>query len=67
MRKMNLHEGIPARLVSTQTVRHFTPTAASYEICFTPDPDSYKYTLYPGDASAAKLPYIQAAAKRLCW
>lgn len=58
-------QGIPARLVSTQTVRHFTPTAASYEICFTPDPDSYKYTLYPGDASAAKLPYIQAAAKRM--
>lgn len=53
------------KLLSTRTAYHFTPTVTGYEIRFTLDSDSYKYTLYPGDASAAKLPYIQAAAKRL--
>ncbi|MGN1143746.1 MAG: transglutaminase domain-containing protein, partial [Anaerovoracaceae bacterium] len=53
------------KLLSAKTAYHFTLAAADYEIRFTLDPDSYKYTLYPGDGSAAKLPYIQAAAKRL--
>ena len=52
-------------LLSTKTTWHFTPAASGYSIRFTLNPDSYKYTLQPGDASDAKLPYIQAAAKRL--
>ncbi|MDY3240180.1 MAG: transglutaminase domain-containing protein [Anaerovoracaceae bacterium] len=52
-------------LLSTKTTWHFTPAASGYSIRFTLNPNSYKYTLQPGDASDAKLPYIQAAAKRL--
>lgn len=52
-------------LLSDKATWHFTPQASGYQIRFTPNPDSYKYTLNPGDSSSAKLPYIQAAAKRL--
>ncbi|MCI6012622.1 MAG: fibronectin type III domain-containing protein, partial [Firmicutes bacterium] len=56
--------GTGSRL-SSKATWHFTPAAAGYQIRFTLDPDSYKYTLNPGDSSDAKLPYIQAAARRL--
>ena len=52
-------------LLSTKTTWHFTPTASDYDVRFTLDPNSYKYTLYPGDSQDSKVPYIQAAAKRL--
>ncbi len=52
-------------LLYTKSTITFTPKAAGYSIEFELDPDSYKYTLYLGDASSNKLPYIQAAAKRL--
>ena len=51
--------------LSKKTTWHFTPQAVGYAIRFTLDPNSYKYTLKEGDASAKKLPYVQAAAKRL--
>ena len=53
------------KLLSTLSTRHFTPGSTGYVLKFALDPGSYKYTLYPGDSSSAKLPYIQAAAKRL--
>lgn len=53
------------KLLSTKATWHFTPSASDYHIRFTLDPDSYKYTLYPGDSQSSRIPYIQAAAKRL--
>jgi hypothetical protein len=57
-------ESTGAKLSSKKTW-HFTPTASGYEIEFCLNPNSYKYTLTPGDSSESKIPYIQAAAKRL--
>ena len=51
--------------LSAKKTWHFTPRAAGYDIVFCLDPDSYKYTLTPGDTQDSKIPYIQAAAKRL--
>ena len=51
--------------LSRKTTWHFTPQAVGYASRFTLNPNSYKYTLTEGDASAKKLPYVQAAAKRL--
>ena len=52
-------------LLSTKATWHFKPNATDYRITFQLDPDSYKYTLYPGDSQKSRQPYIQAAAKRL--
>lgn len=51
--------------LSAKKTWHFTPKAPGYDIVFCLDPNSYKYTLTPGDTQDSKIPYIQAAAKRL--
>ncbi len=51
--------------LSTKTTYHFTPKASGYSIRFVLNPDSYRYFLAPGESASTKLPYIQAAAKRL--
>ena len=55
--------------LSTKKTWHFTPNAAGYEIRFVLNPDSYKYTLIPGDDVAGdkdyKADYLTAAMKRL--
>ena len=51
--------------LSAKTTYHFTPKASGYSIRFVLNPDSYKYFLAPGESASTKLPYIQAAAKRL--
>lgn len=51
--------------LSTKTTWHFKPQAFGYALRFTLDPDSYKYILYPDEARSSRLPYVQAAAKRL--
>ena len=51
--------------LSAKTTYHFTPKASGYRISFVLNPDSYRYFLAPGEASSTKLPYVQAAAKRL--
>lgn len=56
--------GTGSRL-STKTTWHFTPKAVGYDIRFALDPDSFQYELAEGDSSQTKLPYVQAAAKRL--
>lgn len=56
--------GTGSRL-STKTIWHFTPKAVGYDIRFALDPDSFQYELAEGDNSQTKLPYVQAAAKRL--
>ena len=56
--------GTGSRL-STKTTWHFTPEAVGYDIRFALDPDSFQYELAEGDSSQTKLPYVQAAAKRL--
>ncbi len=56
--------GTGSRL-STKTIWHFTPKAVGYDIRFALDPDSFQYELAEGDSSQTKLPYVQAAAKRL--
>ncbi len=56
--------GTGSRL-STKTTWHFTPKAVGYDIRFALDPDSFQYELAEGDSSHTKLPYVQAAAKRL--
>lgn len=52
-------------LISQKTTYHFTPKATGYRISFALDPDSYKYTIMPGDSQSYKAKYIQAAVKRL--
>ena len=54
--------------LSTKKTWHFEPKASGYEIVFALDPDSFKYTLNPGDSGERqeeKADYIAAAAKRL--
>ena len=54
--------------LSTKKTWHFEPKASGYEIVFALDPDSFKYTLNPGDSGERqehKAEYITAAAKRL--
>ena len=50
---------------STSSPYHFTPKASGYTIKFVLNPDSYKYSLTPGESRTSRVPYIQAAAKRL--
>lgn len=52
-------------LISQNTTYHFTPQASGYRLSFTVDPDSYKYTIMPGDSQSYKAKYLQAAVKRL--
>ena len=52
-------------LITQKTTYHFTPKASGYKISFALDPDSYKYTLMPGDSQSYKSKYLQAAIKRL--
>ena len=52
-------------LISQKTTYHFTPKAIGYRISFALDPDSYKYTITPGDSQSYKVKYLQAAVKRL--
>lgn len=52
-------------LISQKTTYHFTPKAIGYRINFALDPDSYKYTIMPGDSQSYKAKYLQAAVKRL--
>ncbi len=56
-------------LLSTKKTWHFTPKANGYEIVFKLDPNSYKYTILPGDdvegAQEIKADYLEAALKRL--
>lgn len=52
-------------LITQKTTYHFTPKASGYNISFALDPDSYKYTLMPGDSQSYKSKYLQAAVKRL--
>ena len=52
-------------LISKKTTYHFTPKAVGYRIAFALNPDSYKYTIMPGDSQSYKAKYLQAAAKRL--
>lgn len=55
--------------LSTKKTWHFTPKAAGYDIVFCLDPDSYKYTILPGDDvdgdKEYKADYLTAAMKRL--
>ncbi|MBQ4650042.1 MAG: peptidoglycan-binding protein [Firmicutes bacterium] len=51
--------------LSDKTSWHFLPKADGYLVNFRLDPDSYKYGIYPGNDQDYKVPYIQAAAKRL--
>ena len=55
--------------LSTKKTWHFTPKAAGYEILFELDPNSYKYTILPGDdmedEQDFKADYFNAAMKRL--
>ncbi|MCI8610159.1 MAG: transglutaminase domain-containing protein [Firmicutes bacterium] len=60
-----IYSDTTGNLLSTKSTWHFTPAASGYELRFTLDPNSYKYTLYPGDGQSSRIPYIQAAAKRL--
>lgn len=60
-----IYNGKTNRRISQKAERHFTPGISDYRIRFMLDPDSYQYTLYAGDSASYKLPYIQAAAKRL--
>ena len=57
------------KLLSTKKTWHFTPQESGYEIVFTLNPDSYKYTIMPGDdtegAQSVKADYLEAAMKRL--
>lgn len=52
-------------LISQKTTYHFTPKSIGYRINFALDPDSYKYTIMPGDSQSSKVKYLQAAVKRL--
>lgn len=60
-----VYSTVTGNRLSTKTTWHFKPQANGYRIAFTLDPDSYKYTIYPGDSQSYKQGYIQAAAKRL--
>jgi len=55
--------------LSSKKTWHFEPNASGYEIVFALDPDSYKYTIIPGDdmegAQDYESPYLEAALKRL--
>lgn len=51
--------------LSSKATWHFTPQASGYSIRFALNPDSYKYYLTPGESRSSRVPYIQAAAKRL--
>lgn len=51
--------------VSDKTTYHFTPKAAGYRLSFVLDPDSYKYTIMPGNSQSYKVKYLRAAVKRL--
>jgi len=55
--------------LSTKKTWHFKPKAAGYDIVFCLDPDSYKYTIMPGDDVGGdkdyKAEYLEAALKRL--
>ncbi len=50
---------------TSKTTYHFTPKASGYSIKFVLNPDSYKYYLTSGESRTSRIPYIQAAAKRL--
>ncbi|MBR5229922.1 MAG: peptidoglycan-binding protein [Firmicutes bacterium] len=60
-----IYNAATGNLISTKASWHFLPKADSYLISFTLNPNSYKYSLFTGDAREEKIPYIQAAAKRL--
>ena len=60
-----IYSTVTGNRLSTKTTWHFEPKANGYRIAFKLDPDSYKYTIYPGDSQSYKREYIRAAAKRL--
>lgn len=54
--------------LSTKSTWHFTPNAAGYNIVFCLNPNSYKYSLVPGDNTNVldyKADYLEAALARL--
>lgn len=64
-----IYSSVTGDRLSTKKTWHFTPKASGYEISFELDPDSYKYTLMPGDDMQGeqdfKADYLAAVLKRL--
>ena len=64
-----IYSSVTGDRLSTKKTWHFTPKASGYEISFELDPDSYKYTLMPGDDMQGeqdfKADYLTAVLKRL--
>lgn len=62
---LGVYNGSTGSRVTTSKTYTFKPTASSYKIKFTLNPDSFKYTLKTGNNTTKVKPYNLAAQKRL--